>query len=84
MSTFRERLKNSWNAFLGRDPTVTYKMDMGPGYSYRPDRTILSRGNERSIITAIYNQIAIDVSNIDIRHVRVDETNSTLMILILH
>ena len=48
-------------------------MSMGPGYSYRPDRTILSRGNERSIITAIYNQIAIDVSNIDIRHVRVDE-----------
>jgi len=73
MSTFRERLKNSWNAFLGRDPTVTYKVDMGPGYSYRPDRTILSRGNERSIITAIYNQIAIDVSNIDIRHVRVDK-----------
>ena len=73
MATFKERLKNSWNAFLGRDPTVTYSMSMGPGYSYRPDRTILSRGNERSIITAIYNQIAIDVSNIDIRHVRVDE-----------
>ena len=73
MATFKERLKNSWNAFLGRDPTVNYMVDTGPGYSYRPDRTILSRGNERSIITAIYNQIAIDVSSIDIRHVRVDE-----------
>lgn len=73
MSTFKERLKNTWNAFLGRDPTATYSMDIGPGFSYRPDRTTLTRGNERSIITAIYNQIAIDVSLIDIRHVRLGE-----------
>lgn len=77
MATFKDRLKNSWNAFLGRDPTdsVTYYTDVGPGYSYRPDRTILTRGNERSIITTIYNRIATDVSMIDIRHVRLDENN---------
>lgn len=75
MATFKDRLKNSWNAFLGRDPTdsVTYFTDVGPGYSYRPDRTILTRGNERSIITTIYNRIATDVSMVDIRHVRLDE-----------
>ena len=75
MATFKDRLKNSWNAFLGRDPTdsVTYFTDIGPGYSYRPDRTILTRGNERSIITTIYNRIATDVSMVDIRHVRLDE-----------
>ncbi len=75
MSTFKDRLKNSWNAFLGRDPTesVTYYTDIGPGYSYRPDRTILTRGNERSIITTIYNRIATDVSMVDIRHVRLNE-----------
>lgn len=75
MSTFRERLKNTWNAFLGRDPTEQYKqyVDLGYGYSSRPDRTILSRGNGRSIITSIYNQIATDVSMIDIRHVRLDD-----------
>jgi len=75
MATFKDRLKNSWNAFLGRDPTesVTYYTDIGPGYSYKPDRTILTRGNERSIITTIYNRIATDVSMVDIRHVRLNE-----------
>jgi hypothetical protein len=75
MATFKDRLKNSWNAFLGRDPTesVTYYTDIGPGYSYRPDRTILTRGNERSIITTIYNRIATDVAMVDIRHVRLNK-----------
>ena len=81
MATFKERLKNSWNAFLGRDPTDYYTtnyMDLGPSYSNRPDRVILSRGNERSIITSIYNQIATDVSMIDIRHVRLNENKQYL------
>lgn len=72
MSTFKERLKNSWSAFLGRDPTITYQ-DTGPGYSYRPDRTILTRGNSRSIVSSIYNIIATDVASIDIKHVKVNE-----------
>lgn len=72
MSTFKERLKNSWSAFLGRDPTITYQ-DTGPSYSYRPDRTILTRGNSRSIVSSIYNIIATDVASIDIKHVKVNE-----------
>jgi len=72
MSTFKERLKNSWSAFLGRDPTMTYQ-DTGPGYSYRPDRTILTRGNSRSIVSSIYNIIATDVASIDIKHVKINE-----------
>ena len=72
MSTFKERLKNSWSAFLGRDPTITYQ-DTGPGYSYRPDRTILTRGNARSIVSSIYNIIATDVASIDIKHVKINE-----------
>lgn len=68
------RFRNAWNAFLGRDPTrSTPQYGMYAGTYYRPDRTQLSYGNDKSIITAIYNRIAIDVSNIEIRHVRVDD-----------
>ena len=67
------RLKHAWNAFVNnRDPTASYR-DIGPGYSYRPDRPRLTRGNERSIITSVYNRIALDVAANDIRHVKLDE-----------
>ena len=67
-----DRLKNSWNAFIGRDPTPR---SMVYGYSYptRPDRVRFSRGNERSIITSIYNRIAVDAASIDIKHVKLDK-----------
>lgn len=68
------RLKHAWNAFLNRDPTSRY-VDSGASYSYRPDRVRFSRGNERSIVTAMYNRIAMDVAAIDIKHVRLDENN---------
>lgn len=68
------RLMHAWNAFIGnRDPTYGYDLNVGPGYSYRPDRARLTRGNERTIATAIYNRIALDVSSVSIRHVRLDE-----------
>lgn len=68
------RLMHAWNAFIGnRDPTYGYDLTVGPGYSYRPDRARLTRGNERTIATAIYNRIALDVSAVAIRHVRLDE-----------
>lgn len=73
MGSFGERLKNSWNAFLGRDPTTYPAYSYGSSYMYKPDRTRLSYGNEKSIVTAIYNRIAIDVSLVDIHHVRLDE-----------
>lgn len=67
------RLKNGWNAFRNnRDPTYRY-VDYGSSYSRRPDRVVFSRGKERSIITAIYNKIALDVADLDIRHVRLDD-----------
>lgn len=68
------RLMHAWNAFIGnRDPTYGYDLNVGPGYSYRPDRARLTRGNERTIATAIYNRIALDVSSVSIRHVRLDD-----------
>lgn len=67
------RMKHAWNAFFNRDPTVYYR-DIGSGYSYRPDRPRLSRGNERSIVTSVYNRIALDCASINIQHVRLDES----------
>ena len=75
MPSLGERLKNSWNAFLGRDPTHDYYTSAYGGSGYRPDRVRLSRGTERSIVTSIYNQIAVDVSQVKIRHVRVNEND---------
>lgn len=66
-----DRLKHAWNAFRNKDPT-NYQ-SLGTSYMYRPDRPRFSRGNERSIVTAVYNRIALDVAAINIRHVRLDD-----------
>ncbi len=72
LQQFGDRLQHGWNAFVNnRDPT--YYSGHGTSYMYRPDRPRLTRGNERSIITAIYNRIALDVADLSIEHVRLDE-----------
>lgn len=68
-----DRLQHAWNAFVNnRDPTVTYR-DIGAGYAYRPDRPRLTRGNERSIVTSVYNRIALDAAAITLQHCKLDE-----------
>ena len=57
---------------MNKDPTLNYS-SLGDSYYYRPDRIRFSRGNERTIATAIFNRIAMDVAAINIRHVRLDE-----------
>lgn len=66
------RLKHAWNVFTANE-FVKPRWDIGPSYHYRPDRPIFSRGNERSIITSVYNRIALDVAAITIQHVRLDD-----------
>lgn len=68
---FIDRLKHGWNAFRNKDPTNSW--NLGTGYMLRPDRPRFGRGNERSIITSVFNRIALDVAAIEIRHVRIDE-----------
>lgn len=71
----KDRIQHAWNAFTNnRDPTLTYQ-DLGMSYSYRPDRVRFSRGNEKTIVTSIYNRIALDIASINIRHVRLDEND---------
>ena len=72
--TLGSRLRHAWNTFLSRDP-LSYRYFFGPSYAYRPDRPIFSRGNERSIVTSVYNRIALDVSSMIIQHVRLDEND---------
>lgn len=70
MPTFLDRLSHAWNAFTSnRDPTI----NIGPSYGYRPDRIRLHRGNEKSIVTSVYNRIALDVAAVTIQHVRLDQ-----------
>ena len=69
---FINRLQHGWNAFMNKDPTENYYFD-GITYSYRPDRVRFSGGNEKTIVTSIYNRIAMDAASITIKHVRLDE-----------
>lgn len=72
--TLSSRLRKAWNAFTkNRDPTETSYQSMGMGYVYRPDRARFSRGNERTIVTSIYNRIAMDVAQLTIKHCRIDK-----------
>lgn len=70
--SFGSRLRHAWDVFRNREPTYDY-INTGPGTTYRPDRNRLTGGNDRSIVTAIFNRIAIDIASIDIRHCRMDE-----------
>lgn len=76
--SFGKRLKHAWNAFNGE--SINYR-DLGASYSYRVDRPRMSRGNERSIITSVYNRIALDVAAINIRHVKLDEDGRFISII---
>jgi hypothetical protein len=74
------RLKSAWNAFRNRDPTYNYA-NIGTGYTYRPDRVRFTRGNERSIVTSLFNRIAIDAANVNIRHCRLDENERFIEVI---
>ena len=75
--TIGSRLKNAWNAFRNRDPTQNFSNNVA-SYYYRPDRPRFTRGNERSIVTSVYNRIALDASSITIQHVRLDNNGRFL------
>lgn len=77
--TIGSKLKRAWNIFMNRDPTSYQETSyFGSSYGYRPDRIRMTRGHERSIVTAICNRIALDVSAISLVHARVDENGHFL------
>lgn len=77
--SFGSRLKHAWNAFTG-NIQMNYR-DLGMSYPYRTDRPRMSRGNERSIVTSVYNRIALDVAALNVQHVRLDENGRFLSVI---
>lgn len=69
----RDRLQHAWNAFVYNDNTYVDPQNLGGLSTFKPDRVHFSRGVERSIVTSVYNRLALDVSSIAIKHVRLDE-----------
>ena len=79
-TTIKKRLKYAWNAFFSRNPTYDYS-DIGSGYSFSPYRPRLSRGNERSIVTSVYNRIALDAAAININHCKLDKNGRFISVI---
>ena len=77
--SFGSRLKHAWNAFNG-STQMDYR-NLGLSYAYRADRPRLSRGNERSIVTSVYNRIALDVAALKIQHIRLDENERFISVI---
>lgn len=76
MPTLIERIQKGWNAFRNKDPTPRENQNTfyySSSSTYRPDRRRPSIGSERSIIMPLLNRIAVDASQIGIRHVRLDD-----------
>ena len=67
-----DRLQHAWNAFVNNENRSRY-YDRGHISSYKPDRVRFTRGNERSIVTSVYNRLALDASSMSIKHVRLDD-----------
>lgn len=74
MPKFTDRLIHAWNAFMNKDPTFKRGEISSYSYGYRPDRIRALRGNDRSMVTSIYNRIAMDCASIDIKHVKLDDS----------
>lgn len=70
--TLGSRIKNAWNIFRNKTPAMSYDYS---GSYYRPDRPRFSRGNERTIVTSVFNRIALDVSSLNVRECKMDEND---------
>lgn len=72
MNVVTDALAHAWNAFV--NPSSDFRPSVGYSSARRPDTRVFTRGVDRSIISSLYNRIAIDVSAIEIRHCRIDKT----------
>lgn len=76
-----DRVKKSWNAFRSYEESFAKEpYSQGPASygDYAPQRERPRFYNERSIVSSIYNRIAIDVADIVISHCKVDDNGDYL------
>lgn len=73
------RLRQAWNVFFNKDPAGTSRS--GIGYFQRPDHVRFNRGTERTIVTSVYNRIAMDAAAVNLRHIRLDDNNRFLEVI---
>lgn len=72
---FGGKLKHAWNAFKNEEEHFhEAPPEIGASYGWRPDRGRRSYSNERSIISSVYTRLSIDVAAVDMRHVRLDDS----------
>ena len=69
--SIRNRIRNAWNAFQNEEKREYG--DYGQSSSYPTYRPRILRGSDRTIVSSVYNKIAIDVASLDIKHVVLDE-----------
>lgn len=84
LTTITNRVKKAWNAFLDNKEELDNYTNQSVPVAYgrnRPDRLRYNRGNERTIITSVYNRVAMDVAALSIRHVRTDEQGRFLEVI---
>lgn len=73
------RMRKAWNAFNNAPEANEFGFpELGVGLGNRPDKTRLFINTERSLIASIYTRIAIDVSSIDVKHVKADQNGRFL------
>ena len=78
-TSFSTRLKNAWNIFRNRNSEEEIAGSfMEYGSTVRQDRPNRRRFLDKTIISSIYNRIAMDVADINIKHVRLDDSGRYL------
>lgn len=81
MVSFTDRVKSALNAFTRaeEDPYPPLQAQSYGGYfGVNPTRSRSFIANERSIISSIYTRMSIDISSVELRHTRHDDSDRYL------
>lgn len=75
LSRFKDTLMHAagaFNPFVTEERTRFQSWGGNGGYGSNPSRVQTSFGRDKTVITSIYNQIAIDVAAVDMTHVKLN------------